>query len=119
MVSKIIFLVFMTTDDLTFVPLAVLKIKDKWISQQHIALVHERKKHDSVIIRGVGRCQILQGHTFSWIRGLMKLFKGYRLKLLKILGGGANAPLPPCSYAPAVFSLNCVGKCPPSFAVSL
>ena len=51
-----------------FVPtIAVLKIKDKWISQQHIALFHERKKHDSVIIRGVGRCQILQGHTFSWI----------------------------------------------------
>ena len=51
--------------------------------------------------RGVGRCQILEGHTFSWTRGLLKSFRGHRCQLLKILGG--HVPLcPPCSYAPVI-----------------
>ena len=54
---------------------------------------------DSHSHKGVGRCQILEGHTLSWTQGLLKILRGHRYQLLKIFLG----PLPlcsPCSYAP-------------------
>ena len=49
--------------------------------------------------RGVGRCQILEGHTFSWTRYLLKIFWGHRYCFLKIWGG-AHAPMPPLFLRP-------------------
>ena len=54
-----------------------------------------------LIYRGVGRCLILDRHTFSQIQGLPKILRGHGYLFLKILGG-ARAPVPPVSYVPEI-----------------
>ena len=38
----------------------------------------------------------MEGHTFSWTQGLLKILMGHRYLLLKILGG--HVPLCPAYY---------------------